>query len=109
MGGRLNQARHSTLQEVQHSPVEGFRLLDVAEVPGGGDEHELGRIGNPTAFFAPPLDRTPLATPRWQRDGCGPSGCRSQWDAAWPGQVDQNRLGWRLNSSLVRGTRDGRL
>jgi hypothetical protein len=42
MGGRLNQARHRTLQEVQHSPVEGFRLLDVAEAPGGGDEHTVG-------------------------------------------------------------------
>src|SRR5687767_3096013 len=42
MGGRLCQARYSTLQGIQHSPVEGFWLLDVAEVPGGGDEHELG-------------------------------------------------------------------
>src|SRR4029453_9424509 len=67
IGGRLCQARHSTLQEVQHSPVEGVRLLDVAEAPGSGDERELGRIGNPKAFFAPPLDRTPLATPRWRR------------------------------------------
>src|SRR4029453_12506901 len=45
MSGRLCQARHSTLQAVQHSPVEGFRLLDVAEVSGGGDEHELRAWG----------------------------------------------------------------
>ena len=42
MGGRQNQARHSTLQEVQPSPVEGFRLLDVVEASGGGDEHAVG-------------------------------------------------------------------
>ena len=45
MGGRLYQARHSTLQEVQHSPVEGFRLHEregAIQPVGGVVPHQRG-------------------------------------------------------------------